>query len=232
MRVGPAMQGVIATAAGAMLLSLAAATQTPIGNASPNADDLGVIGPSWPIKERDLLEAIHEKLRDKRDSGAVDALGTRLRRQALTYAAAPPSLHLPRAKQSRIAHIDPSIVVPYDIRDADGHRLYPAGTTVNPLERYPLDQFLLFIDGDDPDQRTWLDARLTDNDVPLKVILTGGSPGVLSKSLQRPVYFDQDGLLVHRFGIEAVPASVQADPRAPHQRLLVQEHDPKESPDG
>lgn len=231
MRIGPAMLGVIATAAGVMLLSLAAATQTPTGNASATTDNLGVIGPTWPIKERDLLEAIHAKLRDKQDSGAVDPLATRLRRQALTYAATPPSLHLPRAKQSRMAHIDPSIVVPYDIRDAHGHRLYRTGTTVNPLERYPLDQTLLFIDGDDPDQRTWLDAQLTDDDAQLKVILTGGSPGVLSKSLQRPVYFDQDALLVHRFGIEAVPASVQADPRAPHQRLLVQEHDPKESSD-
>jgi hypothetical protein len=42
------------------------------------------------------------------------------------------------------------------------------------------------------------------------------------------VYFDQNGALVKKFGIGAVPATVLADPQAPRRRLLVQEFDPRE----
>ena len=46
-----------------------------------------------------------------------------------------------------------------------------------------------------------------------KLILVKGAPLELMKSRQRRFYFDQGGTLVKRFGIRAVPASVEQQGR-------------------
>lgn len=210
-------------------LSLVATAGGNRSNAIPASDDLGVIGPQWPIRETDLLDAILSKVRQKQRSGETAQLKSRMKQQAQGYAQAPPSLRLARAARHRSTHFDPSIVVPYDVHDAQGRVLYAKGTTVNPLHHYPLGKTLLFIDAGDADQRAWLEHRLTrEATTTSKVILTGGSPTELAKTLQRPVFFDQNGALIQRFDIRAVPASVQTDPIAGDPRLLVQEFDPKE----
>lgn len=219
------MVGLLATAA----LSLVAAVGETRSTVSPSGDDLGVIGPQWPIRETDLLDAMLSKVRQKQRSGETAQLAARMKQQAQNYAQSPPSLRLARAVRHRSSHFDPSIVVPDDIRDAQGRVLYAKGTTVNPLQHYPLSKTLLLIDASDADQLAWLKRRLTrETTTTSKVILTGGSPTELAKTLQRPVFFDQNGTLIQRFGIRAVPATVQIDPASANSRLLVQEFDPKE----
>ena len=48
---------------------------------------------------------------------------------------------------------------------------------------------------------------------PAKLILVKGAPLELMKARQRRFYFDQGGTLVKRFGIRAVPASVEQQGR-------------------
>lgn len=193
------------------------------------SDDLGTVGPQWPIQETDMLDAILARAREKQNSGEAQKLEQHMREQAQGYATAPPSLNLPRAEQDRRTAFDPSVYVPSDIKDATGRVMIPAGTSVNPLQHFAFDETLFFVDANDPDQVAWLKQRLGSQPNPAqRVILTGGSPTQLAEQLKQAVYFDQNGALVKKFRIGAVPATVLADPQAPHQRLLVQEFDPRE----
>ena len=197
------------------------------------SDDLGKIGPTWPIVEHDLLDLMLAKARQKQADGEAGKLDDQLHARANAYIDHPPSLHLPRATTGSVRAFDPTLVLPYDIKDAKGTVLWPRGTRVNPLEHRSFDETLLFVDGDDAAQVEWLKRRF-DQDrghaLHDKVVLTGGSPTTLAQQLKSttPFYFDQDGKLVGKFAIDAVPASVAADPDAPRERLLIRTYDPME----
>ena len=57
-----------------------------------------------------------------------------------------------------------------------------------------------------------------------KIILVKGTPFEFSKKLNLPVYFDQSGVLVRKFGISQVPARVYQHDKL----LLVEELNPTE----
>jgi conjugal transfer pilus assembly protein TraW len=220
------IRGLSALAFAVSLLLTAAFGADPPAHQS---DDLGTVGPQWPIQETDMLDAILARAREKQSNGEAQKLEQHMREQAQNYATAPPSLNLPRAAQDRRTAFDPSVYVPTDIKDANGRVMILAGTSVNPLQRFAFDETLFFVDANDPDQVAWLEQRLGGQPNPAqRVILTGGSPTQLAEQLKQQVFFDQNGALVKKFGIGAVPATVLADPQAPRQRLLVQEYDPRE----
>lgn len=211
--------------ASALVLNVAFAADPP----AHQSDDLGTVGPQWPIQETDMLDAILARAREKQNNGEAQKLEQHMQEQAQGYATAPTSLNLPRAAQDRSVAFDPSVYVPSDIKDATGRVMIPAGTTVNPLEHFAFDETLLFVDAGDPDQVAWLKQRLGGALNPAqRIILTGGSPTALAEQLKQLVFFDQNGALVKKFGIGAVPAMVLADPSAPRKQLLVQEYDPRE----
>jgi len=172
------------------------------------AEDLGVVGPVYAIAERSLLEVIVERLEGLRDSGELARLEQDARRRFEGYVREPAGVALPRAVEYRVRHDDPSITVPYAIRDHRGDVIHPQGTTVNPLEHVTLSRKLLFFDGHDPDQVRW--ARSMHASAPGRAmpILTRGSPVALIEAWESWVYFDQRGYLVERFGIETLPAMV------------------------
>jgi len=206
-------------------LSLFASLRVP---AKPLASqDLGVVGPVWPIAEDDMLDALLAKLTERKAHGDVDQLQSDLTSQARGYAHEPPALDIPRATHASQRRFDPSIIVPYDLRDATGKLLYGAGTTVNPLEHMAFRETLVLIDGRDAQQIAWLKHRTLDANT--KVILTGGSPTDLAEQLGRQVYFDQHRALVAKFHITAVPSTIAIDPAAPRSRLLIEEYDPDEA---
>ena len=178
------------------------------------AQDLGVIGPVYPIAEPSLLDVILAKLRAASDDGTL----ARLQREALARIRQgiddpAPVAGLVRTRHPRHFHHDPSIVVEEAIRDAEGRVVVPPGTVVNPLDTVPLSQALLFFDARDRDQvaeaRRLIDARHGQ----VKPILTGGSYLELMRRWRRPVYYDQQGVLTTRLGIRQVPALVTQDGR-------------------
>jgi conjugal transfer pilus assembly protein TraW len=179
-----------------------------------HAQDLGVIGPVYPIAEPNLLEVILGKLRAAGEDGTL----ARLQRESLAKVRRgvedpAPVAGLARTRQPRHFHHDPSIVVQEAIRDAEGRVVVPPGTVVNPLDTVPLSQALLFFDARDGDQvagaRKLIDARHGQ----VKPILTGGSYLELMRRWRRPVYYDQQGVLTTRLGIRQVPALVTQDGR-------------------
>jgi len=198
-------------AATAMLWSLCATAQ-----------DLGVIGPVYPIAEPSLLEVILSKLREAEKSGALARMQRETQARVKRGIENPtPVATITKTTKARSFYYDPSIVVPYAITDAEGKVIVAPGTKVNPLDTVSLSKQLLFIDARDPAQVGRAKQFLDERGGRLKVILTGGSYLDLMRRWKRPVFFDQEGSLTEKLGIRHVPALVsQEDKRLRIDELL------------
>lgn len=179
-----------------------------IASFNASAKDLGVIGKTYPIIERDIIDVMKERLKKKVDSGELDAIHKGLVDRSKDYVRRPPGVALPRAQEYRGIEISPMYTLDKDITDADGKVIFKAGTKVNPLKIYPLTKTLCFIDGDDPAQVSWLETYCA-HDSDNKLILVNGDLLTITKKLGMRLYYDQYGRLVDRFGIKAVPAVIR-----------------------
>ena len=172
------------------------------------AKDLGVYGRVYPIEENDLLSVLTARAQAQLDSGKWNARVEEWRDQAREQANRPAGRKLPRATETRSHLFDPSIMVPEDIRDANGQLLRAAGTVVNPLSYISLSRNLVFIDGDDPEQIDWMLQLTAPEPDRFKVILTNGAVIELMKTLNRRLFFDQQQLYSEKLSISALPALV------------------------
>jgi len=179
-----------------------------IASCDASAKDFGVIGKTYPIIERDLIEVIHERIQQKKESGELDALHRGMAERSKGYARRPPGVALPRAEEYRVTEVNPVYTLEKDITDADGKVIFKAGTKVNPLEVNPLTKTLCFIDGDDPEQVIWL-KTYCGKDLRNKLIMVNGDYLAVTEKTGMRIYFDQRGYLVERFGIKAVPAVIR-----------------------
>lgn len=173
-----------------------------------HAQDLGVVGPIYPIIEQDMLQTIEQRLKALEKSGELAQIEEDAKARYKAYVDRPEGVHLPRAEKTRTYFVDPSLTVPYDIKDHEGQIIHPAGTTVNPLDHMTLSKQLLFFDGDDPVQVEWARAVIDSDPLRVKPILTNGPALELMKEWNMRLYFDQRGQLVDQFGIHAVPAII------------------------
>lgn len=180
-------------------------------SSAPLARDLGVVGPVYPIAEQDMLQTIEQRLTALEESGELARIEEDAKARYRAYVERPEGVHLPRAKEGRTYYVDPSITVPYDIKDHEGRIIHPAGTTVNPLNYITLSKQLLFFDGDDPVQVEWARAMIDSDPLRVKPILTNGPVLALMRDWRLHLYFDQRGQLVERFRIQAVPVTLSQD---------------------
>lgn len=172
------------------------------------AEDLGRVGPLWSVRERDLLESIQARAAALQKSGAVELRRKEMEARAKLYVDQPPPLGLKRAAASREWTLDPSITLPYDLRDAAGHVIAAAGTRVNPLDQVTLTRELVFLDGRDPEQVAWL-RRWIEHKRRRKVVMVGGSLREVGRATGiSPLYFDQSGELTRALRVQEVPAVV------------------------
>ena len=114
---------------------------------------------------------------------------------------------------ARTFYVDPTFTLDRNIVDAQGRLLFAAGTRKNPLEVVSLSKRLLFFDARDPRQVAQALALIGRYDGKVKPILTGGSYLDLMKAWRVAVYFDQQGTLTRRLGIQQVPALVSQEGR-------------------
>jgi conjugal transfer pilus assembly protein TraW len=175
---------------------------------SAAAVDLGVLGPTYRIVERDMLDAIEQRIRSLSGSGELDGLMQGYRRRAKAFASRPPGVSLPRADEHSLVPIDTTFVLGHDIEDGEGNVLFPAGTTIRPLEHQPLTRVLCFIDGDDRQQVEWLRSACPDA-LRYKRILVSGDATEVQEQLSGRIYFDQRGYLGSVLSITAVPTVVR-----------------------
>lgn len=100
--------------------------------------DLGVRGPTQEILERDLIEVAKERVA-KLDTEAM-------KKHALErFWTQQPGFPLPGVTESARRTVDPSVIIPEDIRAPNGTVIQRAGR-INPLDIMPFDQKLVVID--------------------------------------------------------------------------------------
>lgn len=176
------------------------------------AEHLGAIGSSYPVAESNLLDDIRARLGQLERSGELTRLQERARARAQASVTHPePVPLLARATSNRTFYFDPTFTLDRNLVDEQGHLLFAAGTRKNPLEVVALSKHLLFFDARDQDQVERARQLIELYHGKVKPILVGGSYLDLMKAWQRPVYYDQQGALVRRLGIGAVPALVSQE---------------------
>ena len=187
---------------------------------SAQAANLGTIGPTYPVAEKNLLDVIMARLRAKEASGELKRHEQEARDRAAYAVNNPrPVDGLRRAQAARTFYFDPSFTLQSNVIDGNGAVLFPAGTRKNPLEVVSLSKHLLFFDARDPGQVARARELIEHYQGKVKPILVGGSYLDLMKRWNKPVFYDQEGTLVRKFGIAAVPAIVSQE----GQRLRIDE---------
>lgn len=185
-----------------------------------SAKDYGTFGHTYPIDEPDLLQDIQTRLMNLEDSGMIQHHQNEIVEKTKASLANPPAVKgITKATQNRVYSIDPSIVVPYDLKDHEGRVFQKAGTKFNPLGPKTLRTKLVFIQGEDEAQVKWVHETFFDHDIKVKVILVSGAPFELMESWDKPVFFDQGGVITSKLEIKAVPAVVEQE----NQHLKISE---------
>lgn len=174
----------------------------------PQEHDFGVIGRPYPIEEEDLISVMKRKLLEKEKNGELIKEMQHFKNSSENFIKRPRGINLPRAQEYQIKAINISYIIPEDITDAEGKIIYKAGTAVNPLKIIPLSKALCFFDGNDLKQVEWVLESCGKYKLN-KLIMTSGKWLDLSKKYQKRFYFDQQGLLVTRLGVSALPAKVR-----------------------
>lgn len=184
------------------------------------AKDLGTHGVIFSIEEEDPIQLIQQKLKLMEQRGELKRHNIELQKKIKASVERPKPIEgITRAQKPKVFYYDPTYVVPEDLKDHLGRVFHRKGTKINPLETVSLSQSLLFLDGDDAQQKAWALSRMQSS-VPsiennkiekVRLILIKGSPLKLSEELGIPVYFDQGGVLCKKLGIQHVPAVVTQD---------------------
>jgi len=172
------------------------------------AKHLGTFSETFSIIEEDLLEAIHAKLNNLVATGSILEHQTKIQNMIMAGVHQPtPVAGLIKTKTVKVFWYDPSIKVPYDLRDHRGQIFVVKDTIVNPLDFQQLRNGLVFIDGNDKSQVAWAKALSKNH----KIILVNGSPFKFMEQHKITCYLDQGGKLIKKFDIKQIPAKVIQD---------------------
>ena len=199
------------------------------------ADNLGVVGHTYPIEETDFLVFIENRLNTLQKTGELSALEKKWERGVKREIVRPKPVELTTLKTTHTFHYDPTFIADHDIFNTSGQLVVKKGTRVNPLEMFPLfHKTLVFYNDDNAKQRAFVQQYLKDHpdtfgETAVKPILTQGNIKKAAKALGgRPVYFDQSGKITHKLSIEHVPAIVTRE----GNQLLIVEVGEEELPHG
>lgn len=178
------------------------------------AKNLGTVGMTWPIVEPDLFAQIANKLENFEKSGYLDETNKNFVAKVNATIERPPRVSgVKRTNIPRVFFHDPSITLTKDIITPNGQILAERGDKFNPLDYTPMNQILLFFNGNDQEQVDWVLKQMDETTFNqyISPILIDGPVLELSKHWERQVYFDQKGVLTSKFEIQQVPARVLRD---------------------
>ena len=184
------------------------------------ADELGVIGPVYPIAEENAVDTILKRLKDKERTGELKRIQQQAVKRSVQSAKNPrPVEGLATVRERSERLIDPSVRYSQAVTTDDGQIVVPAGATINPLLVTALSKRLVFFDGRDKAQAEAVRKMVAKEGAKVKPILVAGSWFDMSKAWKTQVFYDQAGKLTQRFGIRAVPSVISQS----GGHLLVQE---------
>lgn len=173
------------------------------------AQDLGVIGPTYDITEKDLVQVIKDGLKRMQATGQLAQVENEYKRRVIYGFKHPkPVPGITATETARTFYVDPTYTLDRNIVDSNGRLLYPAGTKVNPFDYERMSKALLFFDETDPKQVAFAKRFMAESKIRVKPILVAGDPFKLMHDWQKQVYFDQTGYLSKRFSITQTPAVV------------------------
>ena len=170
------------------------------------AKNLGEVGRTWPIAEKDALTEIEAKARQVEWRKVLE------RKKVEQYRGPPDKGSLPRAKRDRTFPVDLTYTTSIDVPDGKGGILYPRGYTFNPLDYVTYPKTLVVINGNDPEQVQWLAASEYATRLDVMLLLTEGSYQSLAKRVSRPVFY-ADRKIIDRLHLQAVPSVVRQKER-------------------
>lgn len=189
------------------------------------AEDLGQIGPVYPVGEESALDTILKRLKAKEKTGELKRIQQEAIKRAVASAKRPKPVEGLGAVLERSQRlIDPTVTYNRAVTTDEGQIVVPAGARINPLLVTSLSKRLVFFDGRDRMQTEAVRQMVVKFGPKVKPILVAGSWYDTSKAWKTQVYYDQQGKLSQRFGIKAVPTVISQQ----GAMLLVEEIPAKE----
>lgn len=198
--------------AGAALVAGAAASK-----------DFGVYGTLFPVTEPDFLQEIIGRFQTMEETGELKEMERAMQARTRAYIDRPTvGALLPPAEEYRAFEFDPSITLDRDLMDQNGTVFAKAGTRVNPLAYSGFSKRIVVIDGDEEAQVKF--ALSEGNEIDTLIVIAKGAPLDLSNNHGRRFWFDQQGVIVARFGLEYLPSVItRADPVMLIEEIPVEE---------
>lgn len=163
--------------------------------------DLGVVGKTYPIVERDASEELSERVRsvDWQKMLAKNSIESMKRYKPDT------TKSLPRTREDRVRTVDMTYTLDFDITDGKGNLVYPKGYSFNPLDFMNYDRTIVAINGTDREQVEWFKASPYYKKPNVMILMTDGNYYDLSDELGQPVYFAHEKI-VSRLQLHFVPS--------------------------
>lgn len=166
------------------------------------------IGPTYEILEPSIYLEFQALLEQKKANGELAKIEKEGRGRAEESMRNPKPVEGMRiAREVRTWVYDPGVMATSDVRDQSGNIIVAKGTSVSPLDQMSW-RPMVFFDQRDAAQVAMAQRLLKEWGGRGKAVLVGGNWIDLTKAWKQQIYFDQQGLLVKRFGIRAVPATV------------------------
>jgi len=191
------------------------------------AKSLGVVGSTFPVAEMSLLSLIESRVAEMSKSGRLEKINHDFIDRASFHADRPNPNYLSRSNTTKTHFYAPVVKLTQTLTDHRGQIMYPAGTTVNALERMPYYKpCWFFFNGDDKAQVAFVKKNMNQCETP-KLILTQGSVGDAEKALNSVIYFDQKARIAKKIKLIHVPAVVKRD----KSQLKITEYAIKENGD-
>ncbi len=191
-----------------------------------SAKDIGVVGTTYPVTEKDALVEIEES------AGKVNwesYFSSEEIQKKISYFKPEDIILLPVAKEDRSFSVDMSYTLMFDIPDGKGGILYPKGYTFNPLDYVVFPKTLVVLNGEDKDQVNWFKSSQYYKDAGVTLLLTDGSYYKLSQELRRPVFY-ANIIILERLRLHAVPSIIKQEGRFMEVREIdIQRNDKKGS---
>jgi len=172
-----------------------------------NAKELGTVGATYAIAEKDALVEIEQKAK------SIDWSKVIKRKPIEEYNGPEDRMSLPRAVRDRSFPVDMTYTLQIDIPDGKGGVLYPKGYTFNPLDYVSFTKTLVVINGNDPEQVKWFARSEYGKRIDVMCLLTEGHYRSLGEKLDVPLFY-ADSTIIGRLRLSALPSVVRQDGRS------------------
>lgn len=169
------------------------------------AKDVGVVGKTYGIAERDALSEIESRAAQVNWKKQLAKIKPEKYRPENT-------ISLPRAAKNATRMVDMTYTLDMDVPDGKGGILYPRGYTFNPLDYLEFKKTLVVINARDKDQVAWFKKSQYAKRIDVMLLVTEGSWLRLAESLNRPVFY-ADTRISQKFKLRFVPAVIRQSGR-------------------